>query len=548
MVGPTGAVIFLLCAISSVFCYACLAWAKPVLHELFAPDPKEDQRLGATTSSGVMPAAMETKSGWVNAPDPTESAGATLGDAPYGGLRQSAEAPQQFTLDNLTTRPQQVRYDEPFRPSILPYKRLSAFDGLSANFSLTVVDRALRPVEVGGVAAETEDAFFGDFELDLVANVPVRIPTVGPGTRLLSLQVDPPRVVEVLEDGAENWFMRAEEGGRVRVFVQLSTDRRIFGSLFAPVSRAALRPHLPPFPPPAIEAAAEVLAAIGDLDSATPSSALNQLVAYFRTFEESEILPAASEPLELYREISLSRKGVCRHRAYAFVVTALAWGLPARLVVNEAHAWVEVFDSELWHRIDLGGAASDLIPSRNEPLSIRHRPPSDPFTWPTSERAASTEFERRLAQHRPRFHSDSQSGRSQDSSASSPTNHASSSADLGSSASDFSWNDPTSPGLVRSHSSSSLPSSPQISLRVSGESFRRGTPISVEGIATNDGKGCALSRVDIQVELSTGPRTIGSLATNRNGEFRGEVTLPSVLPVGKVHVGAHLGAGCRTLD
>jgi hypothetical protein len=30
------------------------------------------------------------------------------------------------------------------------------------------------------------------------------------------------------------------------------------------------------------------------------------------------------------------------------------------MVLNEAHAWVEVYDSRLWHRIDLGGGGANL--------------------------------------------------------------------------------------------------------------------------------------------------------------------------------------------
>ena len=43
-------------------------------------------------------------------------------------------------------------------------------------------------------------------------------------------------------------------------------------------------------------------------------------------------------------DLALSQKGVCRHRAFAFLVTALGLGIPARMVINEAHAWVEVLD------------------------------------------------------------------------------------------------------------------------------------------------------------------------------------------------------------
>ena len=381
---------------------SAVAFGQPILHELFALDAEEDQRLGATTSNGAMPAAMHTESGWVTAPDPSltsqRSASPTTSETgmTYGGAQATSNSETSFALDNLTSRPRQVKYDEPFRPSILPYKRLFAFDTLGQNFSLQVGDPALEEIPTGGQATDEEDAFFGDFEVDLVAGVPVRIPTVGPGARLLSVQVDPPRKVNVLRDGADNWFLVGSDGGRARAFVQIAVDRDSFGSPFAPVSRAALRPYLPPVPVAAQEVAQRVLNHIGIGSDATPAGVLHDLVGYFRSFQESDELPLAERPLELYEEISLSKKGVCRHRAYAFVVTALSWGLPARLVHNEAHAWVEVFDSRIWHRIDLGGAASDLLPTRGEPPSVHHRPPPDPFSWPSRERPASLQFERAL--------------------------------------------------------------------------------------------------------------------------------------------------------
>src|SRR5262249_54763584 len=91
--------------------------------------------------------------------------------------------------------------------------------------------------------------------------------------------------------------------------------------------------------------------------------------------------PPKSAGLDLYRDLAVSQKGVCRHRAYAFVLTALSIGLPARFVRNEAHAWVEVFDAYRWHRIDLGGAASDI--QYDDERRVAHVPPKDPFEWPS---------------------------------------------------------------------------------------------------------------------------------------------------------------------
>src|SRR5690606_25564010 len=157
--------------------------AGPVLHERFDPDPVEDLRLGGTTPSGTMPATIETRSGMILAPDESQVRGQADGHA-YGGTHTPTSADASYHLDRLTTRPDHVRYDEPFRPSILPFKRLYAFDQLEDDLSFGLVSRDLARVSVGGLVDHTEDAFFADFNVDMVRGVPVRIPSVGPGARI----------------------------------------------------------------------------------------------------------------------------------------------------------------------------------------------------------------------------------------------------------------------------------------------------------------------------------------------------------------------------
>src|SRR5690606_9842773 len=106
----------------------------------------------------------------------------------------------------------------------------------------------------------------------------------------------------------------------------------------------------------ALRAAGPVLARLGVSRAMAPRAAVAKLIEYFRGFEPTEAVQPQQDMAKLYQDVALGRTGVCRHRAYAFVLTALALGLPARFVHNEAHAWVEVRDLERWHRVDLGGA------------------------------------------------------------------------------------------------------------------------------------------------------------------------------------------------
>ena len=79
---------------------AVAAWAQssPVLHEYIEPNPTEDVELAATTPDGAMPAALETESGVVPAPQAGESK--PKGDKSWQGqlnlFGQTADA--TFTL------------------------------------------------------------------------------------------------------------------------------------------------------------------------------------------------------------------------------------------------------------------------------------------------------------------------------------------------------------------------------------------------------------------------------------------------------------------
>ena len=104
-----------------------------------------------------------------------------------------------------------------------------------------------------------------------------------------------------------------------------------------------------------------------------PKAVIAKMVEYYRGFQASNDIPNTHG--DMFLDLALSKKGVCRHRAFAFLITALEIGIPTRMVVNEAHAWVEVFDGQLWHRVDLGGAALDLVRTMSTPTPIEPQLP-----------------------------------------------------------------------------------------------------------------------------------------------------------------------------
>ena len=510
---------------AEIYVVAVLAFAipahadSPVLHEYITPDAAEDLRMGATTADGSMPAAIDTRSGVLAAP--AERRGnASASQVAYGGSATPDSIDASYRIDRDTSRPDAVRYDDPFIPAVTPFKRLYAYDGIDEGFELIVHDKQLHALTIGGEARPDDDQFYGDMYVDIVPGVPVRIPSVGPGARVLVARAEPALRFELQRDGADNWFIVGDTRKRVRLVLELAIARRTFGSEFSQVSWAELARRVPALPPAARSSAAEVLRAVSASQAQQPAEAVRTLVNYFRTFSPSDEAPRAASGSALYSELALSKKGVCRHRAYAFVISALALGIPARLVRNEAHAWVEVFDGFSWHRVDLGGAASRLDYEQHS-SEHQHQPPTDPYPWPPG----------------------SEAGASLTAQAASPGEAPSGSPGAANSGA------PPSAQVPRSvvPSSSALPEPPtprddphpqdEVAVSSDERELRRGGRFHVTGSARSEHAVCANSRVDIALRDKSGAEHwLGALATDQDGKYDGRVALPFDLEVGDYSV------------
>jgi transglutaminase-like putative cysteine protease len=479
----------------------------PLVHEYFEPEEQEDLDLGATTQAGTMSAALSTPSGVVRAPDARRAP--SQRDRAYGGSATPSSPDATYRIDRNTTQPGSVHYDDPFNPSIVPFKRLYAFDTVRESFELGVRDPKLTRLEVGGTVRPGDDQFYGDLVVDLSAGDAVRIPSVGPGARVLGYETYPRVELGLWHDGADNWFAQGKERMRVRLTLQIAIERTVFGGEFPDVDYRALPPPAPL--PPAVASAAEtVLGRLGLARTLRPRVALDVLVDHFRSFAASDELPHAVGAAELYQELALGQKGVCRHRAYAFVLSALGLGLPARFVRNEAHAWVEVHDGSRWRRIDLGGAAARFDVAA--PLgAFEHVPLADPFRWP-----AGSERTQASSRHLSRPPN------------SSPVDALVPLIPLGPRAAAPSGTAEPEPTDARSERG---PSS--FTVHEAAASVLRGGPLSVAGRVEAGGEGCAGLRVDVALRGELGNSIpLGSLATGPDGTFAGSVTVGPNLEVG----------------
>jgi hypothetical protein len=502
----------------ALLCVAFAAQAQaPVLHEYIEPNPAEDVELSATTQDGAMPAALETESGVVPAPQASDRK--PKGEHAYGGNATPDSIDASFRVDRDTTRPDSVSYDEPFIPAVAPFKRLYSYDAVDESFELTVFDKSLTRLEVGGKPGPADDQFYADLFVDVAPGLPVRIPSVAPGSRALVARTDPELSFILSRDRADNWFMTGDARRRVRLIMQLAAPRAALGTELNDASWGELLQKLPPLPPAVRSAALDVAREIGVSTRQSPKQVTAALVGYFRSFGPSDATPKASRGAQLYQELSLSRKGVCRHRAYAFMVTALGLGIPTRMVRNEAHAWVEVYDGVRFHRIDLGGAAGrmELDPRTADHL---YRPPPDSFNWPEGSESGQAMLSQTLEGTAPGAKSDAAPGAS---ATARPT--PAPSANTGAP-------DPSRPapaGDERPRSS--------IELKLAQLNSQRGGTVQVSGTVTAAGEPCLYSRVDLSLRDSAGVEAwLGAFPTDENGHLEGRVTIPFDIDVGDYKV------------
>jgi len=485
-----------------------------LLHEYIPPDPNEDVSLATTILDGEIPAYLQTPSGVATAPDP-RTPPATQQQV-YGSGAGDASPESTYEPDRDTRRPNVENYDDPFSPATAPFKRLRAYDAVQPDYSLYVHDRNLTVVKVGGTLGAGDEPFYGDIAVDLVPNEPVRIPTVGPGSRILRMHASPEHQVVVLRDGADNWFVRGTTQARVRLVMQLAIPRLTFGSDFANVDWSALDRHRHPQPTAHDAAYQEVARAVGVSRAMRPRDTVRKMVEYFRAFAPSDDPPR--ERADIYLDLALSKKGVCRHRAFAFLVTALHLGIPARMVVNEAHAWVEVFDGTLWHRIDLGGAALNMD-QEVDPNRPPYVPLPDPYAWPEVRDSGQDLAERSRAEQQAR----SQPGPGGSGNGGGPGNAQSSAAP----------SQPTPPPTA-SAQPDPLVGRTDVDVTTLDKDILRGLPLRVQGQVSSDAGPCAHVRVDVILKNDTLPQgaVIGSVSTDERGRYDGAVVVPRDFSVG----------------
>jgi hypothetical protein len=340
--------------------------------------------------------------------DDAVKVGGTSVPAPQGGpLRADEEVPMQsatgdgrgaeqpgrrsvgFRPDRVTELEGTLGYYEVFTPAITPFKRVTALDGVALDGPtpvLVVSDAARTRISIEGMEAPAPDTrerdrFWGSVVLDFGEGNTLPLPTVAPESRVLSLASEPLVSLRVERDGADNFVVIAAgtPPRQVRVTYIVDAPRSYFGAALPDTPSDALAAEVPPLPEKVRVDALRFARELKLERGMSAAKVLRTLVEHFRSFEESSEPPRDTG--NIFLDLARNKRGVCRHRTYAFVITAQALGIPARFVQNEAHAWAELKLPELgWLRLDLGGAAEGL-----DPRSVRDRPfyhAEVPDPWP----------------------------------------------------------------------------------------------------------------------------------------------------------------------
>jgi len=506
--------------------------------DLPAPNGDKVSPMIGSTARGANPAAFTAGDKVLPKPTVDKPAAKPKGEPVLGAGGFGADRETSLKPDDNTGPDTRLQYVSVFNPDVLPFKRMSSLDTSSETYELKIARPALTEVRVGGTTAKDRDRFWGSVLIQLTPGVDVPLPSVAPDMRILSYEVKPKTTLRFEKDGADNFYVRSDESnaaGTYRLVFLADADAGYFAPSLPTTARMTPQmvatmtpPELRPVIPDNVRRAAKVtLDKIGIDANMDLGVSFNRLVGYFRAFEAKKL---PNQTGDLYRDLCDSQAGVCRHRAFSFMITANVLGIPTRYVQNEAHAFVEVwFPERRWQRIDLGGAALRLDVSGADNKTL-HRPRAeDPFTKPKEYAENYTQLEGDITGLTDKQKSDRKA--SLDSSPPSGSYDGSLGAGTGSGGTgpDRITPDPTLPAVTQDPKKQT----PKLVVTTADTSAYRGDVVHVEGRVAVGAKMIADHPIDVFLAPAgrggASPIPLGRAVSDASGRFSQDFTVPGVL-------------------
>lgn len=244
-----------------------------------------------------------------------------------------------------------------FNPSLTRMKRYVAYDAIKSDYKAYIYDSTLYPLELSDT--EYDNVFEGTLTLNKVTYDPIVIPSVAPNANILSYSTYPELILEFFKDGADNFYVKSQQyyGGKVTLKFTTSADSSYYTfEIPEDLTLDDVPEEVKHTPPSAVLSKANLI--IDELGLTGENNIKNivyTLYDYFSSFTAGEI-PSEEEEPDPYLATARAKHGACYVRSFAFFVTANSIGLPTRLVINECHAFVELYiPTEGWTQLDLGG-------------------------------------------------------------------------------------------------------------------------------------------------------------------------------------------------
>lgn len=350
-----------LTAIFALLMSAQLAHAAPpplVRHEPLPPPPAgkkpRQEALVPADDPQALAAAIRAGSALIPQPKASEKGDTT----PVYGPR----TPPRVGIDRHTGADGKLHYKSVFDPEIVPFKRELAYDTVQPDVTLAlsgagVTDLPPQPQQ----PLPGRELFWGHLRLKLPAGQRVPLPSVAPDSRILQWQAVPHADLTLQRDAAGNFVVTAAHAVDIDLRFVMDAPSRYFAAPLG--SHAAHRDPERPKLDPGLQQRAQLLwAPVGVSPRQDRKQQLLVLADWFRSFAPGQPPEAGKDPLA---DLVLSKKGVCRHRALGFIVMAHSLGIPTHYVMNDAHAFIEVWapladGTDAWQRLDLGGGAESL--------------------------------------------------------------------------------------------------------------------------------------------------------------------------------------------